>query len=43
MQIDFDKVQLQMFFEECEKIQLKLDELANWIIIGGEIIDLIFT
>ena len=28
--VNFNKVQLQQFFEELEKIQLKLDELTNW-------------
>jgi len=27
--VNFNKVQLQAFFEELEKIQLKLDELTN--------------
>lgn len=27
--VNFNKVQLQQFFEELEKIQLKLDELTN--------------
>ena len=27
--VNFDKVQLQAFFEELEKVQLKLDELTN--------------
>lgn len=28
--VNFNKVQLQAFFEELEKVQLKLDELTNW-------------
>lgn len=27
--VNFNKVQLQAFFEELEKVQLKLDELTN--------------
>ena len=27
--VNFNKVQLQQFFEELEKMQLKLDELTN--------------
>jgi len=27
--VNFNKVQLQQFFEELEKVQLKLDELTN--------------
>jgi len=30
--VAFSKVQLQSFFEELEKVQIKLDGLTNWVI-----------